>query len=217
MSPATSCFLFIETRLECSPLSLHPADALGTRTSVAYVFSSHHAYLNGRSRTLCSLQHFSYWGKATVHALHIPRGTWLSSQVQVYTAFLLSALIHSFGDLMLGTQHFGRSFPFFLANAAAITFEDSLIAFGKSLGIGKDGPTRATRLLGYVWVVLWVRFSAPMYVDWMFESGVVANPVLAFSPTRSLVVPWLWVALRVSACDDADTFCSQRAFESAPL
>ena len=111
--------------------------------------------------------------------------------MQVYTAFLLSALIHSFGDLMLGTQHFGRSLPFFLANAAAITFEDALIALGKSLGIGKEGPTCATRLLGYAWVVLWVRFSAPMYVDWMFESGVVANPVLPFSPMRSLVVPWL--------------------------
>ncbi|KAI0718586.1 membrane bound O-acyl transferase family-domain-containing protein [Cerioporus squamosus] len=136
-------------------------------------------------------RHFSYWGKLTVRALHIPRGTWLSSQVQVYTAFILSAFIHSTGDLMLGTQHFGRSFPFFLANAVAITFEDAIITLGKSLGIGTKGPTRVMRLVGYAWVVLWVRFSAPMYVDWMFESGVVENPVLPFSPTRSLVVPWL--------------------------
>ncbi len=137
------------------------------------------------------MQHFSYWGKLAIRALHIPRGTWLSSQVQVYTAFLLSALIHSTGDLMLGTQHFGRSFPFFIANALAITLEDAVVALGTSMGIGESGPTQATRLLGYAWVMLWVRFSAPMYVDWMFESGVVESPVLPFSPTRSLVVPWL--------------------------
>ncbi|RPD61545.1 hypothetical protein L227DRAFT_562600 [Lentinus tigrinus ALCF2SS1-6] len=138
-------------------------------------------------------RHFSYWGKLVVRTLHIKRGTWLSSQTQVYTAFLLSALIHSFGDLMLGRQHFGRSFPFFLANAMAITFEDAVIALGQSLGLGfgKEGPTRAVRLLGYAWVIFWVRYSAPMYVDWMFESGVVENPVLTFSPTRTLVMPWL--------------------------
>ncbi|RDX42847.1 hypothetical protein OH76DRAFT_1458595 [Lentinus brumalis] len=136
-------------------------------------------------------RHFSYSGKLVVRALRIPRGTRLSLLVQVWTAFLLSALIHSFGDVMVGKRYIGRSVPFFLSNAAAVTFEQTLIALAKSIGIAGEESTRAMKLLGYAWVVLWVRLSAPMYVDWMFESGVVESPVLPFSPTRSLVVPWL--------------------------
>ena len=129
-----------------------------------------------------------------MRTLHIQRGTWLSSQTQVWTAFFLSAIIHSFGDTMMGRRFFGRSFPFFLSNALAITLEDAVIALGKAQGIGMraDGsPTRAAKIVGYVWVVLCVRFTAPFYVDWMFESGVTNAPVLPYSPTMQLVVPSL--------------------------
>ena len=126
--------------------------------------------------------------------MHIQRGTWLSSQVQVHTAFLVSALIHAFGDLMLGTQHFGRSFPFFVANALAITFEDAVIAAGKALGLGpgKGGePPRLARIVGYVWVALFISWAGHLYVDWMFESGVVNARVLPFSPTTRFLLPWM--------------------------
>ncbi|TFK89518.1 hypothetical protein K466DRAFT_661471 [Polyporus arcularius HHB13444] len=136
-------------------------------------------------------RHFSYSGKLVVRALRIPRGTNFSLLVQVWTAFLLSALIHSFGDVMVGKRYFGRSFPFFLSNAAAVTFEQTLIALAKSVGIAGEEPTRAMKLLGYAWVVLWVRFSAPMFADWIYKTGMVENAVLPFSPVKSLVVPWL--------------------------
>ncbi|KAI0718577.1 membrane bound O-acyl transferase family-domain-containing protein [Cerioporus squamosus] len=145
----------------------------------------------GRTWHQTHRRHFSCWGKLVVRALRIPRGTWLSFLVQVWTAFFLSALIHSFGDVMIGKQHYIRSFPFFLSNAAAITFEHTVIALAQSFGIGREGPTRAVKLLGYAWVVLWMRFSAPMFVDWMYESGMVETHVLLFSPVKSLVVPWL--------------------------
>ncbi|KAI0753269.1 membrane bound O-acyl transferase family-domain-containing protein [Daedaleopsis nitida] len=137
-------------------------------------------------------RHFSHWGKLAVRVLRIPRGTWLSSQTQLHVAFLVSAVLHSFGDLMLGKRHFGRSFPFFVANALAITFEDAVLALGKSL-LGLGGPTRATKAVGYVWVALWIRCAAPTYVDWMFESGVTATRVLPFSPTTEFVLPWMCV------------------------
>ncbi|RPD52491.1 hypothetical protein L226DRAFT_617898 [Lentinus tigrinus ALCF2SS1-7] len=138
-------------------------------------------------------RHFSSWGKLVVRMLRIPRGTWLSSQTQVYTAFLVSALLHSFGDIMVDKREFGRSFPFFLSQAAAITFEDTVIALGKSYGIagGKEGPPRAIKVLGYAWVLLWLQFSGPMYVDWLYEARIVGDPFLPFSPVRSLLVPSL--------------------------
>ncbi|KAI0642388.1 membrane bound O-acyl transferase family-domain-containing protein [Trametes meyenii] len=131
-------------------------------------------------------RHFSHWGKFAVRALRIPRGTFLSSQIQIYTAFALSSLLHALGDLMLGPEHFGRSVPFFVANALAITFEDVVIALARRVGIREGG---ATRLLGYVWVVGWFAWSAPSYVQWMFESGVGYHEILPYSPTREAILP----------------------------
>ncbi|RPD52490.1 hypothetical protein L227DRAFT_558657 [Lentinus tigrinus ALCF2SS1-6] len=147
-------------------------------------------------------RHFSSWGKLVVRALGIPRGTWLSSQTQVYTAFFISALYHSFGDVMIDKRHFGRSFPFFMSNALAITFEDTVIALAKSCGVaawGKEGSpcALAMKLLGYAWVVLWLRFSGPMFVDWMYEAGVVEGPVLPLSPVRSLLVPLIYRIIKL--------------------
>ncbi|KAI0675985.1 membrane bound O-acyl transferase family-domain-containing protein [Trametes maxima] len=131
-------------------------------------------------------RHFSHWGKFAVRTLRIPRGTFLSSQVQIHTAFALSSLLHALGDLMLGPEHFGQSVPFFVVNALAITFEDAVIALARRAGI-REG--RATRLLGYAWVVGWFAWSAPLYVRWMFESGVGYNEILPYSLTRQVVLP----------------------------
>lgn len=77
--------------------------------------------------------------------------------------------------------------PFFLLNGVAITIEDLFLTAAKSLG-AKSTP--ATRLLGYVWVVLWLGWSSPLFVDWMMEAGLglMPNPV---SPTKLVILP-LW-------------------------
>ncbi|CDO68588.1 hypothetical protein BN946_scf184996.g19 [Trametes cinnabarina] len=52
-------------------------------------------------------RHFAPLGKLAVQTLRIPRGTWLSSQVQVHVAFLLSGLLYCLGDIMLGKGFLG--------------------------------------------------------------------------------------------------------------
>ncbi|KAI0324014.1 hypothetical protein GY45DRAFT_1439337 [Cubamyces sp. BRFM 1775] len=135
-------------------------------------------------------RHFSHWGKLTVRALGIPRGTWLSSQVQIHVAFGLSALLHCMGDLMIDRAHFGRSFAFFAANGLAITLEDTVFALAKRAGLAPAGrPSRALRVLGYLWVYVWCTWSGPLYQGWMFESKVGLNDILPYSPTRSIILP----------------------------
>ena len=52
-----------------------------------------------------SFQHFQHFGKLAARTLRAPPGSTLSSQIQLYTAFLLSAFIHGLGDLALGSPH----------------------------------------------------------------------------------------------------------------
>ncbi|KAI0324008.1 hypothetical protein GY45DRAFT_1375884 [Cubamyces sp. BRFM 1775] len=139
-------------------------------------------------------RHFCYLGKAVVRVLHIPRGTWLSSQVQIHVAFLLSAFLHCMGDLMIGKEHLGRSLSFFIVNGMAITFEDTVIALAKRAGYASaqaqaGRPSYALRMLGYAWVLLWCMWSGPIYKDWLLESGVHLGNFLPYSPVRSWILP----------------------------
>ncbi|EIW53511.1 uncharacterized protein TRAVEDRAFT_133561 [Trametes versicolor FP-101664 SS1] len=134
-------------------------------------------------------RHFSHWGKAAVRTLHIPRGTFLSSQIQVHAAFLASALLHCLGDVTLGhsVRYFGRvSLAFFLVNAAGITFEDGVIALARRAGV-----PRAPRVLGYVWVCAWFTWAARFYQEPIYAAGLGQARTLPWSPTMEVVVPFV--------------------------
>lgn len=138
-------------------------------------------------------QYVSYWGKFFVRTLGIPRRTWLSVQVQVHVAFALSALLHCMGDLMVGKEHFGRSWTFFAVNGLAITFEDTVVVLARRVGLAPAGqPPFVMRVLGHIWVLWWCTWSAPLYqrVLWQ-EMRVAVDPSLPYSPIRSLILPVL--------------------------
>lgn len=109
----------------------------------------------------------------------------------MHGAFAASAVLHSIADLALGhgTRYLGNSAPFFFLNAAAITFEDSVIALARRAGV--RGSTRATRVLGYVWVGVWFTWAVRLYQDPMYEAGIGRGPTLPYSPTREVVLPWM--------------------------
>lgn len=105
-----------------------------------------------------------------------PRGTKLSSYSQIYLVFLLSAIIHSFADLALEERNALRPYKFFFFQVVAITFEDLVISFAKSLlrrrGIelkpGKADESWAevgVRVVGYCWVLLWLCLTLPAWLD----------------------------------------------------
>ena len=108
----------------------------------------------------------------------------------MHVAFALSGLIHAFGDLANPRAARPGSFLYFFLNGLAITFEDVVIKLGKGLGF-RETTTGATRWVGYVWVVWWATASAPVYVEWMNESGVAGKPALPYSPVREVLLPWM--------------------------
>ena len=145
---------------------------------------------------ISSFQHFQHFGKLAARTLRAPLGSTLSSQIQLYTAFLLSAFIHGLGDLSLGSpssssSYLGRSIPFFVLNALAISLEDLVLAVLRRTPAARLRGTKVGRAAGYVWVAGWVSVLAPTYVFLLFEAGVVMEPVLPWSPTRMYVLPWM--------------------------
>ncbi|KAI1786758.1 membrane bound O-acyl transferase family-domain-containing protein [Ganoderma leucocontextum] len=157
-------------------------------------------------------RHLSACGKAVASALGFKKGSNASSYTQLYTAFFLSGLFHCFGDLAVGAG-FGKSMPFFLANAAAITFEDAVIAVARHLGVGshhestaktqgkeKEGPLRRwVRILGYAWVFVWFSYSLRLFVWWAipFGMGKTRSNVVPFSIVQTFAPDSLWVPLRI--------------------
>ncbi|KAI8990730.1 membrane bound O-acyl transferase family-domain-containing protein [Trametes punicea] len=165
-------------------------DLLG-RASEAYTVRR----LWGRVYHQLLRRHFSRWGNLVVDTLGISRGTWLSSQVQVHVAFTLSGLLHCPGDLMLGKEWVGRSWIVFAINGLAITFEDAVVALAKRIGFGRAsgvaGPTRAMRILGYLWVYSWMTYSGWIYRSYMWETRIAVDDPMPYSPIRTLVLPFM--------------------------
>ncbi|KAH9848663.1 membrane bound O-acyl transferase family-domain-containing protein [Lenzites betulinus] len=134
-------------------------------------------------------RHMAGWANFVVDTLRIPRGTVLSSQVQVHVAFTVSGLLHCTGDLVLGKEYFGHSWKFFAANGVAITFESIVIGLAQRAGIRRT--TWATRAVGYVWVCLWLTRSVRLFQEWMYRAGVGHEPLFPFSTTNEIVVPFV--------------------------
>ena len=108
--------------------------------------------------------------------LGFQRGTKLSSYTQLYFAFFISAILHSFADLALEERNVFRSYRFFFFQVVAITFEDLVINLAKRLlrrrGIelkpGKPDESWAevgVRVIGYCWVLLWLCLTLPAWLD----------------------------------------------------
>jgi len=115
-------------------------------------------------------------GRLVANKLKFRRGTKLSSYTQLYVAFFLSAILHSFADLALVERNAFRPFKFFFLQVAAITFEDLVINFANSFlrrrGIelkpGKADESWAeagVRVIGYCWVFMCLCLTLPAWVD----------------------------------------------------
>ncbi|CCM03052.1 uncharacterized protein FIBRA_05171 [Fibroporia radiculosa] len=118
-------------------------------------------------------------GKMFCHLMSIRAGSWGSSYTQLYVGFAVSGLMHCGGDFMVGRPL--ASFPFFVAQAIAISLEDAAIYAAKRVGLTL--PERLGRLIGYIWVFTWLYISIPWYLDWAVKAGAVDTRSLPFSLT----------------------------------
>jgi len=102
-------------------------------------------------------QFLSPFGKRLASFLGFRPGTKEWSYIQLYTAFIVSGIAHIGGDALINPFRLGLSFPFFVYQALAITFESMFIAAAQRAGVKE---TRWTRVVGYMWVMGW--FSASL-------------------------------------------------------
>lgn len=79
---------------------------------------------------------FETWNSLLIRGLRVKKGTLASRYLQLYNAFLISALIHHVGALNAaynpGVKY---QFMFFMIQPVAITFEDFAIYLGQKAGI----------------------------------------------------------------------------------
>lgn len=80
---------------------------------------------------------------------------------------------------MVDPSLFGASFPFYIYQAVAITFEDAVIEIVRRSGL--NVPLPLAHLVGYTWAILWLYVSAPWLISWMLEMGVIDSDRMAVS------------------------------------
>lgn len=122
-------------------------------------------------------------GKACCRLLGLRQGSWASSYTQLYVGFAVSGLMHCGGDIMVSRKLFGASFPFFIAQAAAISLEDAVVGVAKRTGMQAQCPDGLAHALGYVWVFVWLSVST----SWSMRAGVIDTSRMPFSLVTMLV------------------------------
>ncbi|KAF7360703.1 MBOAT-2 domain-containing protein [Mycena venus] len=102
------------------------------------------------------------------HLLRLPSGGNASAYVQLYTAFLISGLIHYIAETMALDHWRGGAMPFFMFQACAITVEDFILFAARKAGI-RDGW--AVRAVGYAWTWAWLALTLPGWQESLVHGG----------------------------------------------
>ena len=127
----------------------------------------------------------------TNSVLRFPRGRLLSSYTRLFLTFLLSGIEHALSDVAQGLEwKQSGAVRFFCTQAVGIFAEDMIQALYSSIIRGRRKPLlpqSAVTLLGYVWVVLFMVWSTPV---WTYPS-LYANK----GEEKDTIVPFSFVAL----------------------
>ncbi|KAF9269846.1 hypothetical protein L218DRAFT_293298 [Marasmius fiardii PR-910] len=102
---------------------------------------------------------------------HFRRGSRGYEMTILYTGFMLTGIIHQVGDMMMHRDiTAGGSLVFFPLQAIGITLES--IAIG---GSWMACPSWIRKTIGYLWVLSWFIWCAPIYVDPLLQGGLLDN------------------------------------------
>ncbi|KAI6106359.1 membrane bound O-acyl transferase family-domain-containing protein [Pisolithus thermaeus] len=121
------------------------------------------------------------------------REPWVKSYTRLCNAFLCSAFMHTCGDVVLQFRIWetaspittslhkasqpnviGFSIPCFLLQPIGVLVEDAVMEAGKRIGLRKRGWMKA---VGYLWVSLWISYSAHSLVQGQKNAILLAYPV----------------------------------------
>ncbi|KAG6835667.1 hypothetical protein H0H93_015926 [Arthromyces matolae] len=139
----------------------------------------------GRTWHQMMRRYISSVGKAVTQVAGFKKGTLLSAYTQLLVGFIVSGVMHSFGDAMVGWQYLGASFPFFVMQPFAIIAEDIIIGLARRFDC--QLPPKVCYALGYTWVLAWSMFSFPFYIDWAVKAGLGSSELLPISPIRMVL------------------------------
>ncbi|KIJ49130.1 hypothetical protein M422DRAFT_246936 [Sphaerobolus stellatus SS14] len=114
-------------------------------------------------------------------------GTLPAYFVEICVAFGLSGLAHQIGEYSAFGYWGTGSLRFFLVQIFAIVGENIVIATGKAYGLGvkkKSKDTKSTsttsimswKIVGYMWVFVWMGISGAIIADAMEQGGFLAAP-----------------------------------------
>jgi hypothetical protein len=70
--------------------------------------------------------------------------------------------------------------------AFGINLEDAFIGILRRFGIRRVSKT-FLKLAAYVWVVVWLGYTTPAWVDWTVESGLWKKEIFHFSLSRMVL------------------------------
>ncbi|KIK56842.1 hypothetical protein GYMLUDRAFT_229841 [Collybiopsis luxurians FD-317 M1] len=106
-------------------------------------------------------------GKLISQKLNLQSGSLSNAFIQIYIAFLVSAIVHSFGDFRTNDR-LGKSFLFFTLQPIAITLEEVVQMQWRTSRYNGNGHEAATwslgwRTVGYAWVLVWFIITAPLH------------------------------------------------------
>ncbi|ESK94325.1 hypothetical protein Moror_8190 [Moniliophthora roreri MCA 2997] len=110
------------------------------------------------------------YGRYTAaNILRLHRRTMTYNLVACYVAFLISGLMHQFGDTAMHRSFTaGRSILFFPLQAVGITIESVVAYMFRSI----TGEAWWPRWVGYLWVFSWFVWCSPIYMDPLFHGGL---------------------------------------------
>jgi hypothetical protein len=129
--------------------------------------------------------------------LRLPSISPLNLIIQLFVAFLVSAIIHSLGDRMMNPAG-GSSFKFFLVQPFGILLEE---AFHRLLATtdlwdfkqSQQGWRKVVaRFVGYLWVIAWFQYWMVEWIDNQVRAGLACSILFPVSVAEG-VLTGKWV------------------------
>ncbi|KAF2149883.1 hypothetical protein K461DRAFT_314958 [Myriangium duriaei CBS 260.36] len=148
---------------------------------------------------------FSSASDTLLKAMNIAPHTFASRYTQLFTAFILSALLHELAAILCCREDCGELF-FFIGQAIIIFAEDHIVDLGRYIlghdsmdartglksGTAMDKPKEPSRYssptqsaaqpawywraIGFIWVFAWFSYSLRLYIDKQVRQGFYVSP-----------------------------------------